>query len=423
MKTRLYIIILASGFLGACSGSMMLSTGYDDIYYSPGDEPVQTVVKRSAAPLDNAYSAMEFADAGTTEKGLNVYQTDTLQADAYYEAGDSSMIVNNYYENGGYDYYGGIPYSSRIRRFYGYSPSFSYFSPYYSSFYSPFSFGFYSGYNMFSNRYYYGSPYYGYGYDPYYYDYFYPGSYYYGSYRSRYRSPYSYFSYGGYPNYYNSGVYYRNSSRSDDVYVGHRRSGTTNRNVMSTTNRSKSNYASYQEANRRTNANSSGKTSNTVTTNRNTTNRNTTTVSNINPANRRGTSTNRVTTTTRVPQKNSTVNNNRRSSTYTPRYNNTRTSSKPVYNRSARTYQGSSSNRSTTTSRSVYSRPSSTSRSTYSRPVSRSSGSSGSYSRSSGSRSTYSRSSGSSGSRSSGSSGSRSSGGSSRSSGGSGGRR
>ncbi|MCK4701492.1 MAG: hypothetical protein KAT38_14205, partial [Bacteroidales bacterium] len=114
MKTRLYIIILASGFLGACSGSMMLS-GYDDIYYLPGDEPVQTVVRRSAAPLDNAYNAMEFADAGTTEKGLSVYQTDTLQADAYYEAGDSSMIVNNYYENEGYYNYGGIPYSSRIR--------------------------------------------------------------------------------------------------------------------------------------------------------------------------------------------------------------------------------------------------------------------------------------------------------------------
>jgi len=116
MKTRLYIIILASGFLGACSGSMMLSTGYDDIYYSPGDEPVYAVIERSATPLDNAYSAMEFADAGTTEEGLNVYQTDTLQADAYYEAGDSSMIVNNYYENSGYDNYGGIPYSARIRR-------------------------------------------------------------------------------------------------------------------------------------------------------------------------------------------------------------------------------------------------------------------------------------------------------------------
>ena len=421
MKTRLYIIILASGFLGACSGSMMLSTGYDDIYYSPGDEPVQTVVKRSAAPLDNAYSAMEFADAGTTEKGLNVYQTDTLQADAYYEAGDSSMIVNNYYENSGYDNYGGIPYSSRIRRFYGYSPSFSYFSPYYSSFYNPFSFGLYSGYNMFSNRYNYGSPYngYGYGYDPYYYDSFYPGSYYYGSYGSRYRSPYSYYSYGGYPNYYNSDVYYRNSSRSDDVYVGQRRSGTTNRNVMSTIDRSKSNYANYKEANRRTNANSSGRTSNTVATNRNTTNRNTTKVSNNNPANRRGTSTNRVTTTTRVPQKNSTVNTNRRSSTYTPSYNNTRTSSKPVYNRSTRTYQGSSSNKSTTTSKSVYSKPRSTNRSTYSRPVSKSSGSSGtSYSGSSrSSSSSYSRSSG-----SSGSSSSRSSSSSSRSSGG-GGRR
>lgn len=413
MKTRLYIIILASGLLGACSGSMMLSTGYDDIYYTPGDEPVQTVVKKSAASLDNAYRAMDFSDAGTTEKGLNVYQTDTLQADAYYEAGDSSMIVNNYYENEGYDYYSGIPYSSRIRRFYRYSPSFSYFSPYYSSFYDPFRddpfyFGFNSGYNMFRSRYYSGSSYY--GYSPYYNDWYYPGSSYYGSYGSGFWSPYSYYSYWGSPYYYNSGVYYRSTGRSDDIYVGHRRSNMTNRNVISTSNRSKSNYANYRDANRRTNTNSSGMTPGQVTTSRNTR-----TVNNTSTINRRtGTASNRV-TTTRVPQKNSTVNTNRRSSTYIPRYSRPKVTSKPTYNRSTRTYQGRSSGSSSGSSKSVYSRPRSTGKSTYSRPVNRSSGSGGTSYSGSGrsSSSSYSRGSSSTGSRSSGSSG-RSSGGSGR---------
>jgi hypothetical protein len=42
MKANVNIILILALMAGACSSGTHLSTGYDDLYYTPGDEAVAT---------------------------------------------------------------------------------------------------------------------------------------------------------------------------------------------------------------------------------------------------------------------------------------------------------------------------------------------------------------------------------------------
>jgi hypothetical protein len=188
MKALIYIMILTAVILSSCATGLYVGGGYDDLYYSPSDEPVRvqnTVHEQIAAGNLNSEQYYD-----------NIYAKDTLIADEYNDAVDfdNSMFYNN--DNSAFEYMDDFSYSNRLRRFYG-----NYFDPFWRD---PFYYGYPS----------YG---YGYGYDPFWssrmYDpYGYGGFYggfsggYYGGYYGSMFSPYSYGNWGYNPgfNYYNS---------------------------------------------------------------------------------------------------------------------------------------------------------------------------------------------------------------------------
>lgn len=412
MKAKITSLLLTTLLVSGCSTGFFVSSGYDDIYYSPEDEPIVVVTQKIPVASDNYYQAIDnYETEGILlESEIPVY--DTIQGE-YFEKGDEGVVVNNYYTGSVYDSYD-YNYSRRIRLFNSPFSGVGYYSSFYDPFYwdyDPFFWGsgFYmdswSRYRMYRRMRLY-SPYYSW-YSPY--DY---GGY--GSY------------YGGYGSYYGGYGYSQRPVRSNDVYYGHRRAGASNRAIASSSSPIKRSTTGRSDINnRRTSANNSAvagtrrstdsrSTASTYTNNR----RTSTDVSGS--ATLRKVNTTRITprqnegSNTSVSRRSSRSTVTGRSSTgtqrYYPSYNQTRTVSKPTYNRSSRTYQSRSSSSS---SRSVYSRPSSSrSSSSYSAPTrsSRSSysGSSG-RSSSSGFRSSGSSRSSSSGSRSSSSSSGRSS--------------
>jgi hypothetical protein len=187
MKALIYIMILTTVILSSCATGLYVGGEYDDLYYSPSDEPVrvQTTVPEQIA--SGNLNSEQYYD--------NIYAKDTLIADEYNNAVDfdNSMFYNN--NNSAFEYMDDFSYSNRLRRFYG-----NYFDPFWRD---PFYYGYPS----------YG---YGYGYDPFWssrmYDpYGYGGFYggysggYYGGYYGSLFSPYSYGNWGYYPGYYYSG--------------------------------------------------------------------------------------------------------------------------------------------------------------------------------------------------------------------------
>lgn len=423
MKAKITSLLLTTLLISGCSTGFFVSSGYDDIYYSPEDEPIVVVTRKTPVASDNYYKAIDnYETEGILlESEIPVY--DTIQGE-YFEKGDEGVVVNNYYSGGVYDSYD-YNYSRRIRLFH--SPYMG--AGYYSSFYDPFYWDydpFYWGSGFYMDSW---SRYRMYGrmrLSPFRYSWMYPYDYY-SPYFSWY-SPYNYGGYGsyygGYGSYYGSYGYSQRPVRSNDVYYGHRRAGASNRAIASSSSPIKRSTAGRSDINsRRTSANNSAVSG----TRRSTDSRST--VSTYTNNRRTSTdvsrsATSRKVSTTRITPRQSNTSSRRssgstatsRSSTstqrYYPSYNKTRTVSKPTYNRSSRTYQSRSSSSS---SRSVYSRPSSSSSrssSSYSAPTRSSRSSySGSSSRSSGSgyRSSGSSRSSSSGSRSSSSSSGRSS--------------
>ena len=416
MKAKITSLLLTTLLVSGCSTGFFVSSGYDDIYYSPEDEPIVVVTRKTPVASDNYYQAIDNYETEGILLESEIPVNDTIQGE-YFEKGDEGVVVNNYYSGGVYDPYD-YNYSRRMRLFHSPFSGVGYYSSFYDPFYwdyDPFFWGsgFYmdswSRYRMYRRMRLY-SPYYSW-YSPY--DYY--GGY--GSY------------YGGYGSYYGNYGYSLRPVRSNDVYYGHRRAGASNRAIASSSSPIKRSATGRSDINsRRTSANNSAvagtrrstdsrSSASTYTNNR----RTSTDVSRS--ATSRKVSTTRITprqnegSKTSVSRRSSgSTATSRRSSTgtqrYYPSYNKTRTVSKPTYNRSSRTYQNRSSSSS---SRSVYSRPSSSSSrssSSYSAPTrsSRSSYSgSSSRSSSSGYRSSGSSRSSSSGSRSSSSSSGRSS--------------
>ncbi len=82
--------------------------------------------------------------AGREDYYDNVYASDTLVADDYADAVDlNSSIVDNNYDNGGYDYYDNFSYTGRLNSFYGNSFYPYWRDPYYfGGGYSSFGYGF-----------------------------------------------------------------------------------------------------------------------------------------------------------------------------------------------------------------------------------------------------------------------------------------
>jgi hypothetical protein len=240
MKAVLYIMGLVTILLSSCVTSKYVGGEYDDLYYTPSDQPVVSV--RKDMPQQTAEGRLK-----PEQYYDNIYSGDTLVADGYNDAVDfdNSMFYNK--DNSAFEYADDISYSNRLRRFYGnyfdpyWRDSFGYgFSPYmgFGSYGMYGGLGMYGGYGMYGGMYdpfYYG----GSMYDPFYYGGYYGGGYY-DRYYGSYYNPYWYGGYGySYPGYFN-----RTDGRHD-VPVGRReRSSTLTNNYNPAPPSSRSEYQS-----------------------------------------------------------------------------------------------------------------------------------------------------------------------------------
>jgi len=113
MKTLLQISVLALFTLASCTSSLYTGAEYDDLYYTPSDQPVVKEKAYAESPLpDRNISTDEYYD--------NIYASDTLYADDYSDAVDmNNQISDNSFYGNGYDYYDNISYASRLSRLYG----------------------------------------------------------------------------------------------------------------------------------------------------------------------------------------------------------------------------------------------------------------------------------------------------------------
>lgn len=187
MMKRLYFVFAAAAILtlGACSTSKLAQNNDDDVYYAKA--------KAKEVPQ---YVA---------QKKEPTYRTDEqLYADS------SSYDRRDEYASNNYDY-NNYDYSTRINRFYRYSPYRSYYDPYYSYRYDPWydysyrpGVSIYLGYN--SPRYWNENYYWIYGYNS-------------PNYYNNYWGTYSY--YNSYPGYYGNNGYYGNGN----YYGGYSNSG------------------------------------------------------------------------------------------------------------------------------------------------------------------------------------------------------
>jgi hypothetical protein len=100
MKAINYISILALLATVSCTSALYTGVEYDDIYYQASDQPV--VVTRQTVGRQ-----IEERDLKSAEYYDNIYASDTLMSDEYYDAldyeevmdskGAGTIINNNYY--------------------------------------------------------------------------------------------------------------------------------------------------------------------------------------------------------------------------------------------------------------------------------------------------------------------------------------
>ncbi len=169
MKTNVKIIIILALITGACSSGTYLSTGYDDLYYTPGDDPVvKTVTERTErVPANEQEQRYAYEEYG-------VSPSDTIYFEDYYVVGSDTVAYADDYQFAEqhpdqvhHHYYHQDPYywSTRMRRFHtGYSYG-GYYDPFYTDFYwrslNRYYFGLSWGWGFPSSRFHFGySPFY-----------------------------------------------------------------------------------------------------------------------------------------------------------------------------------------------------------------------------------------------------------------------
>ena len=152
MKASVKILMVMALIAGACSSGTHLSTGYDDLYYTPGDEPVVTVteVTRETAQAREARTGNNAVQQETRYawEEYGVTPNDTIYFDDFYVVGRDTFAyeqvhhAQEYYADGHviniHNHYGPEQYywSTRLRRFhhdhYFYG---GYYDPFYTDFY------------------------------------------------------------------------------------------------------------------------------------------------------------------------------------------------------------------------------------------------------------------------------------------------
>lgn len=250
MKTKFFLVAAIALILSACTTGSYVSTGFvDGIYFNPADVPPPVVMEESPQIVEEEaeksarriiISEIRENDEGSQTMNnyifdgedageyvdAQLYDMDQMQLEGsdttvYYDENEVKYVINNYYD--GTD----IDFAYRINRFH---------RPY-SRFYDPFYWNDWywdSWYYPYSSLYW--SMGWGWGYDPWGWGYspWYGG--YYGGYYGGWYSPYSYYGWGGgwgypyyswgypYYGYYWGGGYYIDR---EDYRYGHRRDFNT----------------------------------------------------------------------------------------------------------------------------------------------------------------------------------------------------
>ena len=266
MKTLTKLLAISIIFLSACTTSYQAG-GYDDVYFSKGNNPVvsstnqaPTAVAPASAEPVNSQPVATPDNKSYTGDGENVgeyYGSDQpayTDNQTYTDENGNNYVTNNYYYGNDfvYDDYYDYAYSSRIRRFHNSYYNYGYYDDYYTNYYwydyNPWNFGtsIYFGYSWWPS-YYYGwggnyncwnnyswYPYHGY---PSYYNYPYYG--YWGGYGWGYNNGYWDGYTNGYWDGYNDGYwagnyggnYYYNSYDDNSYYYGPRNDIGTSSNI------------------------------------------------------------------------------------------------------------------------------------------------------------------------------------------------
>ncbi|TVR74758.1 MAG: hypothetical protein EA408_01540, partial [Marinilabiliales bacterium] len=151
MKANVKILMVLALIAGACSSGTHLSTGYDDLYYTPGDEPVATVteVTREVVPERDARAVNAAAqqEVRYAWEEYGVTPNDTIYFEDYYVVGRDTLAyeqvhhAQQHYADGHvtniYNIYDPNQYywSTRMRRFHSDYYYGGYYDPFYTDFY------------------------------------------------------------------------------------------------------------------------------------------------------------------------------------------------------------------------------------------------------------------------------------------------
>jgi hypothetical protein len=181
MKTFIHLLIPSILLFFTSCSTTYLSSGGDDVYYTPSKATNGAVANNAGANQAEKGYDVSVGSKPTTDyttvysdeqEGTNAYRTTQEPSDSGYEVdGSGNTYITNYYD---YDDYYDYAYSSRIRRFHNcYYSGFGYYHNYYTDLYwysyDPFYYGvsIYYGYPFWYPNYYsYYRPWgwYGYGY-------------------------------------------------------------------------------------------------------------------------------------------------------------------------------------------------------------------------------------------------------------------
>jgi hypothetical protein len=168
MKTFIHLLIPSILLFFTSCSTTYLSSGGDDVYYTPSKATNGAVANNAGANQAEKGYDVSVGSKPTTDyttvysdeqEGTNAYRTTQEPSDSGYEVdGSGNTYITNYYD---YDDYYDYAYSSRIRRFHNcYYSGFGYYHNYYTDLYwynyDPFYYGvsIYYGYPFWYPNYY-----------------------------------------------------------------------------------------------------------------------------------------------------------------------------------------------------------------------------------------------------------------------------